>query len=175
MTVKNQLQKELDRQKFLHTVAYVRQEYSGIKKLSTTELTRANQFLTGLNHGEEQSDPWRFEPAEIQIPGGARHQINLISNPINRARELIGTALQLVGNNQTVEAAEYLYSQLVLEHLFKAANRRTAVLATLWILLVGGYDCDPELLLSIPIGDLRKPEDLKALYLKIQTIIFKEN
>lgn len=165
---KNPLQKQLDHQKFLHAINYVRNESKGIKKLSTTELSRTNQFLSGT-----ENDPWRFEPVEIQIPGGQIHQINVHSNPINIARDLIGNALQMSGNGQGKEAAEYLYSELVLAHLFKAANRRTAVAAALWILLISGYDCDAEALHDIPIGDLRNPQDLQAIKTKMNALIRK--
>lgn len=166
---KNPLQKQLDHQKFLHAIDYVRKESQGIKKLSTTELSRTNQFLSG----QSEVEPWRFEPVEIQIPGGQIHQINVHSNPINIARDLIGNALQMSGNGQGVEAAEYLYSQLVLAHLFKTANRRTAVAAALWVLLISGYDCDAEALHDIPIGDLRNPSDLQSLKTKMHSLIRK--
>jgi hypothetical protein len=165
---KNPLQKQLDDQKFLHAVDYVRKESQGLKKLSTTELSRTNSFLSG-----NSDEPWRFDPVQVQIPGGTLHSMNMISNPISRARDLISHALQMSGNGQGLEAASYLYSQLVLGHLFKEANRRTAVAAALWILLISGYDCDAEKFLRIPIGDLRKQADLDSLRSKIESITQK--
>lgn len=169
---KNPLQKQLDHQKFLHAIDYVRSEANGLKKLSTTELSRTNQYLCSKSQ-DENFEPWRFAPVHIQIPGGASHRVNVISNPMNRARELIGTAIQMSGNGQGLEAASYLYAHLVLEHLFKEANRRTAVAAALWILLISGYDCDAEKLLAIPIGDLRNENDLSNLKHKIEAIVSK--
>lgn len=161
---KNPLQKQLEHQKFLHSVDYVRNESQGLKKLSTTELSRTNSFLTG------NAEPWRFETVEVQIPGGKVHQVNMLTNPMNRARELISTALQMSGNGQGLEAAAYLYAHLVLEHLFKDANRRTAVSSALWVLLISGYDCDAEELLTVPIGDLRDPQEMASLKQKIEKI-----
>jgi hypothetical protein len=165
---KSPLQKQLDHQKFLHAVDYVRKESQSIKKLSTTELSRINSFLSGIS-----DEPWRFDPVQVQIPGGTLHKMNMLSNPINRARELVGNALQMSGNGQGLEAATFLYSQLVLDHLFQQANRRTAVAAALWILLLSGYDCDAEKFLNIPIGDLRNRADLDSLRTKIESIIRK--
>lgn len=164
----NALQKQLDHQKFLHAVDYVRKESQGLKKLSTTELSRINSFLSGIS-----DEPWRFDSVQVQIPGGSLHTMNMISNPVSRARELLGTALQMSGNGEGLEAATSVYSQLVLNHLFKEANRRTAVAAALWILLISGYDCDAEKLLSIPIGNLRNRADLDSLRSKIESIVEK--
>lgn len=145
---------------------YVRKESQGIKKLSTTELSRINSFLSGT-----QDDPWRFDPVDVQIPTGVLHTMKMISNPVNRARDLIGNALQMSGNGHGLDAASYLYSELVLAHLFKQANRRTAVAAALWILLISGYDCDADQFLRLPIGDLRNPSDLDSLRSKIEAIV----
>lgn len=167
VSTKNPLHKQLDHQKFLHAVDYVRKESKGLKKLSTTELSRINSFLAGTS-----DEPWRFEPVQVQIPGGALYKMNIITNPVNRARELLANALQLSGNGQGLEAASNLYSQLVLNHVFKQANRRTAVAAALWILLISGYDCDAEQFLNIPIGDLRAT-GTDSLRSKIESIIQK--
>ncbi len=166
----NPLQKQLEQQKFLHAISYVRQESQGLKRLTTTELSRINLFLTGQGHSAE-ADPWRREAVEISLPSGQTHLMNILSNPTMKARDLLGAALQTSGNGQGLEAASFLYSQLVLEHLFVEANRRTAVAAALWILLISGYDCDAEELLAIPIGDLRKILDLTALQQKIESIV----
>lgn len=171
-SAKNPLQKQLDHQKFLHAIQYIRDESRGLKKLNTAELARTNQFLCGQSHNEN-FDPWRFDPVNVQIPGGQTHFINVLSNPTNRARELIGMALQMSGNGQGLDAAIYLYSHLVLEHLFNVANRRTAVAAALWILLISGYDCDAEQLLALPIGDLRDQKNLSDLNLKIKALVTK--
>lgn len=163
---KNPLQEALDHQKFLHAADYAKKESKGLKKLTTSELARTNTFLTG------NDEPWRFEITHVQIPGGQIHKIDVISNPMNRVRDLISSALQLSGNGQGLEGAAFIYSQLVLEHHFKDANRRTAVIAALWVLLISGYDCDAEKLLQIPIGDLRSSKDLADLPQKIKSICF---
>lgn len=162
----NPLQRQLDQQKFLHAIEYVRSHAFSIKKISTTEISRTNQYLSGSDE-----DPWRFDAIEVSIPGGSHYKMDVIQNPIERTRTLIGDALQMSGNGQGLEAAHYLYSQLVLNHVFKVANRRTAVAAALWILLISGYDCNPEELLAYKLGDLRKESDLLALKAKMQSLV----
>jgi hypothetical protein len=165
---KSFLQKQLDHQKFLHAIDYVRKESQGLKRLSTTELSRTNQFLSG-----SADDPWRFESARVHLPDGSNYDVNVIVNPVNKARELLGDAIEKSGNGFGIEAAHELYAQLVLNHLFKAANRRTAVSATLWILLISGLDCDANELLNLKIGDLRNPTDYAELMNKIKQIVRK--
>lgn len=163
---KSELQKQLDQQKFLHGISYVQQISSGIKKLTSNELAYLNHLIT--NHKTE--DTWRFDPVEVQIPSGAKVHFNIISNPLARARDIIGDAFQKAGNDEIIEAAAMLYSQLVMEHLFKDANRRTAVLATIWLLNSNGVDADPLKLHDIPIGDLRAPGSMQELVKKIRNI-----
>ncbi len=137
----------------------------GLKKLSSNELAHLNKMMTSSD-----DEPWRFDPIEVQIPSGKKLHFNVTTNPISRARDIIGNANQLAGNLQVFEAASYIYSQLVLEHLFKDANRRTAVLATLWILLEYQFNVDAEELLNTPIGDLRDQQSLNSLADRIKAL-----
>lgn len=159
---KNPLQKQLEEQKFLHGVAYVEQASGTIKKLSSSELMHLNQLLTSKQPDNLVAQPelWRLDAVKIEIPGG-EVVLNMLSNPLNRAREITGDALEMAGNQKILEAACYLYSQLVLEHLFQDANRRTAVLATIWLLGNFGVQVDAHQLLAVPIGNLRDPQELK--------------
>jgi len=163
---KSPLQKQLDEQKFQNAIAYVRGMAGGLKKLTSSEMVYLNQLLTG-----HSDDPWRIEAVEVQIPSGERHQFNLISNPLSRARDIIGNAFQKAGNSDVSAAASYFYSQLVLEHLFIDANRRTAVLATLWLILVHKMDLDAQELLTTPLGNLRDPENIKSLGKRIEVLL----
>lgn len=162
---KGPLWKIREEQLFLRGVDVVRNAAGGIKKINSQELAHLNQIMT-----ETSEDPWRFEPVEIAIPGGQTHHFNIVSNPINRARELCGQAVQMAGNGEVREAAFHLYIELVLAHLFKDANRRTAVLATLWILESGGLRVDPTALLNIPLGNLRSPEERKDFEAKFMAL-----
>jgi prophage maintenance system killer protein len=165
MSTNNPLQKQLEQQRFTHAVTYVENSSGGLKKLSSNELSYLNKLLTA-----SEAEPWRFNPIEVQIPSGKKLHFNVTNNPISRARELIGNANQMAGNQEAYQAASYLYSQLVLEHLFNDANRRTAVLATLWVLLEYHFEVDAEALLKIPIGDLRDPQAIENLAHQIKAL-----
>jgi len=166
MNSKNPLQKQLEHQRFLHGVDYVRRESHSLKKLNTSELARLNQILTGSDQ-----DPWRFESVHVQIPTGQVHEINIVSNPMARAREILSHAFEELGNQHLLQSTCDLYSHLVLEHLFQDANRRTSVLATIWLLDVAGISVDPEKLLKIPLGNLRIPAEKEKFVRSIAALI----
>ena len=162
---KNPLRQRLDDDKFAHAVSYVQQAAHSIKHLSSSELSHLNEILTGSD------DNWRLEAAQVKIPSGDVQVFNVITNPISRAREIIGDALQLVGNQRRLDASLHLYGQLVREHLFKEANRRTAVLAVLWLVEMSDAKIDPLALLQIKVGNLRNPVDEKDLGDKMRALI----
>lgn len=164
----NPLWKIREDQLFRRGVEYVRHAAGGIKKINSQELAHLNQMMT-----ETTDEPWRYEPVEITIPGGQIHLFNLHSNPVNRARDLCGQAVQIAGNGDARTAALNFYVELVLAHLFNDANRRTAVLATVWILESAGVPVDPDALLDIPLGDLRNPDDRKTFETKFRALIAK--
>ncbi|MGZ5279999.1 MAG: Fic family protein [Pseudobdellovibrionaceae bacterium] len=163
----NPLQKQLEEKRFRHGVKYVEQAAGGPKKLTSSELGHLNQIL----NDREEEDPWRFQTTTIGIPGGTV-EVKMHSNPLNRAREITGNALQMAGNGKVVEAACYLYSDLVLEHLFQDGNRRTAVLATVWLLGTAGIQVDAEKLLNIPIGNLRNQVELTIFQSRVEQLIY---
>ena len=137
-----------------------------MKKLTSSELAHLNQILTDC----EETDPWRYQTTTIQFPGGSA-EVKVHSNPISRAREIAGNAEQIAGNGQVVDAAVYVYSELVLEHLFHDANRRTAVLAAIWLIEHAGIRIDAHQLLKIPLGNLRNPQDLAQFKRSIAALI----
>lgn len=153
----NPLQKQLEHQKFLHALDYVRRESSGIKKLTTSELSRINQFITGI-----EDEPWRFNATQIELPTGHIQEINVITNPINRARDILSSSFDLAANGNIQMAALEMYTHLVLEHLFLSGNRRTAVLAVSWLLSSHEVNIDAEVLLKIPVGNLRNETEKES-------------
>lgn len=164
MTSKNLLLQQLENERFEHALTYVRNESVGLKKLSTSELVRLNQHLVG----SKTEDPWRVTAVEVNLPSGDTHHFSIVGNPLQKARDILGHAWLIAGNQDLLGAASYLYSNMVLEHLFNDANRRTAVLAVLWLANAFHKDLDPHKLLNCPIGNLRKPEDLSKLTKIIQ-------
>ncbi len=166
MSPVNPLHKQLDEQKFLHAVAYVEQAAGGPKILTTSELSYLNQMLT-----EKNQEPWRFDAAAVTIPTGETHHFNMLSNPIVSARDLIGETFQEAGNGDLLQAAFHLYSQMILGHFFRDANRRTAALATLWLVRSHKGQIDASDLEKFPVGDLRQPSDLERLKQKLSMLI----
>lgn len=154
----NPLFQQLEEKRFQHGVSYSRSSANSLKKLTASELAQLNQILTD----SEEVDPWRYQTTTIQFPGG-HADMNVHSNPINRAREITGNAQQMAGNGQIIDAAVYLYAELVLEHLFHDANRRTAVLATVWLLEHAGKSVEAHQLLKVPLGNIRNAQD-KAIF-----------
>lgn len=166
MNSNNPLQKQLDEQKFLHGVSYVEQAAGGPKLLTTSELAYLNQLITG-----KSQDPWRLDPVAITLRSGQTHQLNVLNNPIVSAREIIGEAFVNAGNGDLVQAAFSLYSQLILQHLFHDANRRTAALAVLWLVLAHRSTIQALDLVHIPVGDLRDAHEADQLLAKMRLII----
>lgn len=112
-----------------------------------------------------------MEPASVTIPSGHTHHFNVINNPIPLARDVIHHAEELAANRDFVGAALYLYSQLVLKHFFRDANRRTAALATLWLLQAEGAAVDAQALDGLVIGDLRNAADLESLRKNFESLV----
>jgi hypothetical protein len=163
---KNPLITQLEDQRFLHAVNYVEANANGLKKLTATELSQLNQLLTG-----QAGDPWRLSPASVTIPSGKTHQFNVLSNPIHQARDIINSALQTASTGDLVDATFNIYSRLILAHLFNDANRRTAALASLWLVRYHGKDLDAISLASGALGDLRERSDSENLANKIAALI----
>ncbi len=162
----NPLYKQLEEKRFLHGISYSLESAHGLKKLTASELAHLNQILTD----SEEQDPWRFQTTVIQFPGG-QAEIQVHNNPINQAREIAGNAQEIAGNGRLVEAACYLYTELVLAHLFHDANRRTAVLATIWLLEHFNLKVDPQQLLKIPLGNLREANDFNQFKRSLAALI----
>jgi hypothetical protein len=165
---KNPLRRQLDAEKYLHAAVYVQNSAGGLKKLSSNELAYLNQLV-----GDIQGEPWRFSPTHVSLPNGQIHQFNVISNPLSRGREIIGDAYQIAANEDPVSGACFIYAQLVLEHLFTGANRRTAALAALWLLQANGLAVDAQKLLDVKVGDLRIEADLQEFKQAIRQLTHK--
>lgn len=163
---KNPLITQLEDQRFLHAVSYVKDNAQGLKKLIPSELAQLNQLLTA-----QPGDPWRFTPATITIPSGKTHQFNMLSNPTLQAREIIDAAENAATYGDFKDAAFQIYSRLILAHVFNDANRRTAALACLWLLRANEKDIDAVALANESVGDLRENADQETLRKKMDSLI----
>ena len=160
------LKKQLQRVRFEKAISYIENNASGKKHLNTQELASLNTMIRGSD-----DDPWRNEAAVVSFPGGKRASFALLSNPLIQLRNIISDASQKAMNGEIEEAAVDLYSQLVLNHFFKDANRRTAVAATHWLLFERGIHISALGLLEVGIGDMRSEEQLESLRTLIRVSI----
>ncbi len=156
--MQDMLKKQLQRVRFEKAISYIDQNANGKKHLNTQELASLNMMIRGSDE-----DPWRSEAAVVSIPGGKRASFSILTNPLISLRNIISNAMQKAMNGDVEDAALDLYSQLVLNHFFKDANRRTAVAATHWLLLERGIHISALGLLEFGIGDIRSEDQLKSL------------
>jgi len=147
------LKRQHEEQRLKHAIDYVHDATRGSKHLTTSELARLNQIVIAANEPK-----WRTENVSIQIPTGRIKAFSVISNPISDARRILGDALDIANNDDARKAAVFLYLQLVDEHLFQEANRRTAALAAQWILNDKDIEIDTLKLLENPLGDVTDPK-----------------
>jgi hypothetical protein len=120
--------------------------------LTTFELERVNSILAG----KEQSNPWRDSPVTLMLPGGKTETLQLLSDPKITARDHLHRATETAENGHAVDAAVNLYADLVLSHVFKDANRRTAVTAAHYILKRYEIPITGLAIHEIGLGDLRE-------------------
>jgi hypothetical protein len=131
--------------------------------LTTAELGRLNQILTGSS-----DDPWRQEPVTLTLPSGKTETFALIADPKLTARDKLHKATELAEQGAVIDAAVDVYAGLVLSHVFKDANRRTAVLAAHFFLLRFGAPISGLALHELGLGDLREEGQIQMLRETIQ-------
>ncbi|MBC7691466.1 MAG: Fic family protein [Methylotenera sp.] len=153
------LQKQLERTRFERALDVSESMAQHRVLLTTAELSRLNLILIGKTDVE----PWREGPVTITLPGGRTETLALIKDPILTAREKLHHATELAENGAVVDAAVEMYAGLVMSHVFKDANRRTAVLAANYFLRRYGVPLSGVALHEIGLGDLREEGQIDAL------------
>jgi prophage maintenance system killer protein len=131
--------------------------------LTTAELGRLNQILSG-----KTEDPWRQEPVTLTLPSGKTETLALLADPKLQAREKLHRATELAEAGAVIDAAVDAYVGMVLAHVFKDANRRTAVLAAHYFLRRYGAPVSGLALHEMGLGDLREEGQIQALRDTIQ-------
>jgi len=126
--------------------------------LSTGDLARLNNILTGSHES-----PWRQEPITITLRSGVQETLSSVTDPVVCAREKLHLATERAEAGQVVEAAVGIYVDLIRNHVFKDANRRTAVLACHFFLNRYGIRLSGLALHEVGIGDIRDPAQVEAL------------
>lgn len=154
----NFLKKQLEDSRLDHTLTYIRSSAKSLKHLTSSEVAHLNQMIVGDNN-----DPWRVEAVSIELPSGKKSEFHVFSNPVVNLRNILTYANEQLEEGLVLEAATYLYSQLVLHHFFRDANRRTAVAAAYWLVHKKDYDFDVHEILKNKLGDLREEGEIRKL------------
>lgn len=152
--------------KFDKAMEYITQSSVSQKKLSSQGLAHINEILNSMP-GE---DPWRMEPVTLRLKSGRQESFSILSNPVVVARDLISQGRLSISQGNPARGAAELYAGLVKKHLFNDANRRTAVLATLWLLLEFKISVSIESLLKMDIGDVHESGAIDKLEVKIRAL-----
>lgn len=137
--------------------------------LTTAELERVNLILAGKEH--KGHNPWRDSPVTLMLPGGKTETLLLMSDPKNTARDQLHQATELAENGHAVDAAVHVYAELVLAHVFKDGNRRTAVMAAHYFLKRYGIPLSGLAIHEIGLGDLREKGHRDELLQTVHTMV----
>lgn len=131
--------------------------------LTTAELARLNNILTGKGTDPDAQGPWRSGPVTITLPSGKTETLSLLADPVITAREKLHRATEMAEEGSVVDAAVDIYVALVLAHCFEDANRRTAVLAAHYFLRRYGVALSGLALHELGLGDLREEGQIESL------------
>ena len=138
--------------------------------LTTAELARFNGITTGTS-----DDPWRRESVTLTLPSGKTETLALLADPIVTARTKLHRATATAESGAVIDAAVDIYAGLVLDHVFKDGNRRTAVLAAHYFLKRYGAPISGIALLDLGLGNLRQEGQIESLRESIkQMCLFAE-
>lgn len=155
----NDLRRQLEIARFERALEVAESMANHRVLLTTMELARLNNILTGRN----DDNPWRHDPQTITLPSGKTETLQLLADAKVTAREKLHRATELAEQGAIIDAAVDLYSGLVLSHVFKDANRRSAVCAAHYFLTRYGLPISGLALHEIGLGDLREEGQIQAL------------
>ena len=161
------LKRQLEMTRFDRALEVVESLANHRALLTTAELARLNNILTGTNPGEqrteEESGPWRKGMVTITLPSGKTETLAVIADPVVTAREKLHRATELAEAGAVIDAAVDIYTGLVLAHVFEDANRRTAVLACHYFLKRYGVPLSGLAIHELGLGDLREEGEIESL------------
>lgn len=157
------LQRQLENARFDRALEVAASLASHRALLTTAELARLNGILTGT-----EEDPWRQEPVTLKLPSGKLETFALVADPKISAREKLHRATELAEKGAVIDAVMHIYTGLVLAHVFKDANRRTAALAAHYFLERYGVPLSGLAIHELGLGDIREPGQMDALRTTIQ-------
>jgi hypothetical protein len=156
------LKRQLEMTRFEHAreVAESLAEHRAL--LTTSELARLNNILTGKKAGDVDL-PWRQGTVTITLPSGKTETLSLIADPVMQARDKLHKSTELAEGGQVLDAAVDIYTGLVLCHVFQDANRRTAVLAAHYFFKRYDVPLSGLALHELGLPDLREEGQIEGL------------
>lgn len=166
MTEPTSLKRQLEIARFERALAVCESLAEHRALLTTMELSRLNQIVTGLT----EMDPWREDTVTLMLPSGKSETISLVADPKVTARDKLHRATELAENGSVIDAAVDIYVGLVRAHVFAEANRRTAVLAAHYFLRRYGASISGLALHEMGLGDVRDDKQVEALRQMIQQL-----
>ncbi len=161
MAPMNALHKQLEKARFERALTIIDSLCEHRALLTTGELGRINQVITGKN-----DDPRRQQPTTLSHSSGRTFTFALMADPRTLARDKLHQATEHCLSEKTddiIEAATELYCALVLSHVFVDGNRRTAAAAAHYFLHRYGIPLTATAIHELGMGDLRVPEQVQAL------------
>lgn len=162
----NFLKKQLERTRFERALEIIENMVDRHAFLNSAELGRINNVLRG-----ELTEPWREGAAVCALPTGKQHSFQLMSDPVSKCREILTKAKDRAASGEVIDGATDLYADLVLTHVFKDANRRTAAIAAAYLLKNYGFEVSPMGLHDLGLGDLRAEGQREALRDLLKSIV----
>jgi hypothetical protein len=162
----NFLKRQLERARFERALEIAESMVETGAFLNTAELGRINNVLMG-----EHTEPWRETAAVCKLPSGHNENFQVLADPITKAKEILTHAKNRADGGEVVEAAADVYAQLVLTHVFKDANRRTAVVAAAYLLKLHGIQVSALGLHELGLGDLRDSGQIDVLRDTLRNVV----
>ena len=163
----NFLQKQLERSRLERALEVVDSLITKGAFLNTAELARINSIVLGSN----VEDPWREGATICTLRSGKQRPLQLIEDPVRRAKEILNFAKEKAIHGDAIDAAADLYADLVLNHVFKDANRRTAVVAAYMLLKQSNIGISAIGLHELGLGDLDSKGVRENLKLMLKSVV----
>jgi prophage maintenance system killer protein len=160
----NFLMKQLERARFVRALEVAESMVESHAFLNTAELARINNVLRG-----ETGEPWREGAAVSRF--SSPEEFKVLADPVNLAKEILTHAKNRAAAGEVIEAAADVYAQLVLSHVFKDANRRTAVVAAAYLLKAHGHEISAFGLHELGLGNLRSEGQMEALRDTLRNVV----
>ncbi len=160
------LKKQLEQARFERALQTAYSMVESGAFLNSAELARINTILTGTH-----DDPWREGATDCTLASGREVRFHVLADPVTKGREILGNAKEKAAAGDVIGAAVDVYVELVMSHVFKDGNRRTAVVACAYLLRLYGKQISAFALHELGLGDLRIEGQIQALKEIVSNIV----